>query len=197
MQLPYILAGGTSTSIGLLFLFALKTSLICVDRADTTSDYFRYYIADRLTSYRLCCCREQPAASLRHPCGNGNATDYQEELVVLTQEKAVFTIVMNRGCVVQLRSTSCRRSSMRQWQICTSLHAVRSSQSLLRNKQITSVASLMAHSKVGTTGRRVLETWKSSRQHQASSGSRRLPRWSWSISSRLRVGFRPTADLGV
>ena len=32
---------------------------------------------------------------------------------------------------------------MRQWQICTSLHAVRSLQYLLRNKQITSVASLM------------------------------------------------------
>ena len=44
---------------------------------------------------------------------------------------------------------------MRQWQICTSLHAVRSSQYLLRNKQKTSVASLMAHSKVGTT---VIET---------------------------------------
>ena len=56
--------------------------------------------------------------------------------------------------------TSCRRSSMRQWQICTSLHAVRSSQSLLRNKQITSVASLMAHSNLCTTGRLVLETWK-------------------------------------
>ena len=97
---------------------------------------------------------------------------------------------------------------MRQWQICTSLHAVRSSQYLLRNKQITSVASLMAHSKVGTT---VIEMQGSfegvvaggvflrhgSRQHQTSSGSLRLSRWSWSISSRLRVGFRPTADLGV
>ena len=81
--------------------------------------------------------------------------------------------------------TSCRRSSMRQWQICTSLHAVRSSQYLLRNKQITSVASLMAHSKVGTT---VIEMQGSfegvvaggvflrhgSRQHQTSSGSLRL-----------------------
>ena len=47
---------------------------------------------------------------------------------------------------------------MRQWQICISLHAVRSSQSLLRNKQITSVASLTAYSKVGTT---IIETWKS------------------------------------
>ena len=47
---------------------------------------------------------------------------------------------------------------MRQWQICTSLQAVRSSQSLLRNKQITSVASLTAYSKVGTT---VIETRKS------------------------------------
>ena len=82
---------------------------------------------------------------------NENATDYQKELVVLTQDQAVFTIVMNRGCVVQLRSTNCRRSSMRKWRNCTSLHAVRSSQYFLRNKQITSVASLMAHSKVGTT----------------------------------------------
>ena len=40
---------------------------------------------------------------------------------------------------------------MRQWQICTSRHAVKSSQYLLRNKQFTSVASLMAHSNVGTT----------------------------------------------
>ena len=47
---------------------------------------------------------------------------------------------------------------MRQWQICTSLHAVRSSQSLLRNKQFTSATSLTAYSKVGTT---VIETWKS------------------------------------
>ena len=64
----------------------------------------------------------------------------------------------------------------------------------------------MAHSKVGTT---VIETQGSfvgvvaggvrhgSRQHQTSSGSLRLSRWFWSISSRLRVGFRPTADLGV
>ena len=36
-----------------------------------------------------------------------------------------------------------------------------------------------------------------SRHLQASSGSRRVPRWSWSISSRLRFGFRPTAVLGV
>ena len=105
-------------------------------------------------------------------------------------------------------SASCQRNSMRKWRNCTFLHAVRSSQYLLRNKQITSVASLMAHSKVGTT---VIEMQgffegvvaggvflrHGSRQHQASSGSRRLPRWSWLISSRLRVGFRPTADLGV
>ena len=40
---------------------------------------------------------------------------------------------------------------MRQWQICISLHAVKSSQSLLRNKQITSVARLKPLSSVGTT----------------------------------------------
>ena len=73
--------------IGLLFLFALKTSLICVDRADTTSDYFRYYIADRLTSYRLC--NLQPVYDiLAAGYGNENATDHQKELVVLTQEQA-------------------------------------------------------------------------------------------------------------
>ena len=37
---------------------------------------------------------------------------------------------------------------MSQWQICTSLHAVRSSQSLLRNKKITSASSLMSLSRV-------------------------------------------------
>ena len=60
----------------------------------------------------------------------------------LTQEQAVFTILMNRGCVVQLSRPLPKELG---------IALPDTPQSLLRNKKITSASRLKALSKVGTT----------------------------------------------
>ena len=64
-----------------------------------------------------------------------------------SEDHFVFPLVTVRKTM----STSFRRSSMRKWRNGTFFHSVLSSPSLLRNKQITSVSTLMSLSRLCTT----------------------------------------------